>query len=97
MTISNIISCADDDFQWILQNILPGIDDGNHSSSEFGGEFKLYFEPRDGLPGTPFVDSIIENMEASRVVLIVLTKGYTSKERYTFEIICAIDLMRKII
>ena len=87
------ISCADDDFQWILQNILPGIDDGNHSSSEFGGEFKLYFEPRDGLPGTPFVDSIIENMEASRVVLIVLTKGYTSKERYTFEIICAIDLL----
>jgi len=87
------ISCAEDDFQWILQNILPGIDAGNHGNNEFGGEFKLYFEPRDGLPGTPFVDSIIENMEASRVVLIVLTKGYMSKERYTFEIICAIDLL----
>ena len=87
------ISCADDDYQWVLQNILPGIDNGNYNGFEFGGEFNLYFEPRDGLPGTPVVGSIIENMEASRVVLIVLTKEYTSKERYTFEIICAIDLL----
>jgi hypothetical protein len=55
--------------------------------------FFHFSSPRDGLPGTPHVDSIIENMEASRVVLIVLTKEYTSKERYTFEIICAIDLL----
>ncbi|VDH97763.1 Hypothetical predicted protein [Mytilus galloprovincialis] len=89
------ISSASDNYQWVLKNIFPGIDSGDLDTEKFGGEFKLYFEDRDAVPGKAEVYNIIENMEASRTVLIILTKEYMAKERYKFEIITAIDLLEK--
>ncbi|VDI82476.1 toll-like receptor 13 [Mytilus galloprovincialis] len=89
------ICSASDNYQWVLKNIFPGVDCGDLETVTFGGEFKLYFEDRDAEPGKAEVYNIIENMEASRVVLIILTREFMAKERYKFEIITAIDLLEK--
>ncbi|XP_071173088.1 toll-like receptor 3 [Mytilus edulis] len=89
------ICSASENYQWVLKNIFPGVDCGDLETVTFGGEFKLYFEDRDAEPGKAEVYNIIENMEASRVVLIILTRDFMAKERYKFEIITAIDLLEK--
>ena len=46
------ISCSEYDNDWVLQHLLPGIDDGRYDDENlFGGEFKLYHDPRDFDPG----------------------------------------------
>ncbi|XP_052061822.1 slit homolog 3 protein-like isoform X2 [Mytilus californianus] len=89
------ISSVDDNYQWVLKNIFPGIDNGDLETEKFGGEFKLYFEDRDAEPGKAEVYNIVENMEASRSVIIILTREYMTKPLHEFEIITAIDLLGK--
>ena len=48
------ISCSDRDYDWTLHNLLPGIDNGRYDDDMFGGDFKLYFDPRDKEPGKVF-------------------------------------------
>ena len=48
------ISCSDRDYDWALHNLLPGIDNGRYDDNMFGGDFKLYFDPRDKEPGKVF-------------------------------------------
>ena len=48
------ISCSDRDYDWALHNLLPGIDNGRYDDEMFGGDFKLYFDPRDKEPGKVF-------------------------------------------
>ena len=45
------VSCSEDDNEWVLKHLLPGIDDGLYEDGTFGGEFKLYHDPRDFNPG----------------------------------------------
>ena len=45
------ISCSDRDYDWALHNLLPGIDNGRYDNEMFGGDSKLYFDPRDKEPG----------------------------------------------
>ena len=45
------ISCCECDNDWVLRHLLPNIDSGDNGNGEFGGEFKLYFDPRDKDPG----------------------------------------------
>ena len=45
------ISCSDRDYDWALHHLLPGIDNGRYDDDMFGGDFKLYFDPRDKEPG----------------------------------------------
>ena len=45
------ISCNDLDYDWVLQHLLPGVDNGHYDDDLFGGDFKLYFDPRDQEPG----------------------------------------------
>ena len=45
------ISCSDRDYDWALHNLLPGIDNGRYDDDMFGGDFKLFFDPRDKEPG----------------------------------------------
>ena len=89
------ISSSEDDYQWVLTNLLPGIDAGSKDDEEFGGEFRLYFDERDSVPGLADVHNMIENMEVSRVILIILTKTYISKGWHEFEIIYASELLYK--
>ena len=45
------ISCSDQDYDWVLDHLLPDIDNGRYDDNEFGGDFKLYYDPRDQEPG----------------------------------------------
>ena len=45
------ISCSDRDYDWVIHHLLPGIDQGRYDDKMFGGDFKLYFDPRDKDPG----------------------------------------------
>lgn len=91
------ISSSDEDYQWVLSNLLPGIDNGkgNRENEDFGGEFKLYFSERDSTAGKANVHNMYDNMEVSRVFLIILTKSYISKEWHEFEILTASELLYK--
>ena len=49
------ISCSDEEYDWVLHHLLPGIDNGFYDEDNvFGGDFKLYFDPRDKDPGNMF-------------------------------------------
>ncbi|XP_065934646.1 toll-like receptor 13 [Magallana gigas] len=90
------LSYADEDYQWILENLLPGIDSGELSPGEtFNGEFRLYFNDRDSVPGSSMISNISDNIEMSRKVIIVLTKKYLSSAQHTFEIDLAVMLKLK--
>lgn len=87
------ISYADDDYKWVLEQLLPDIDSGELSPGEpFKGEFKLYFHDRDSVPGSSMISSISDNIEMSRKVIIVLTEKYLSSARHKFEIDLAVML-----
>ena len=46
------ISCSENDHEWVLQHLLPDIDnDRLDDDNIFGGDFKLYYDPRDKDPG----------------------------------------------
>ena len=46
------ISCCDQEYDWVLRHLLPGIDNGRlNDDNIFGGDFKLYYDPRDQEPG----------------------------------------------
>lgn len=46
------ISCADDDYKWVLDCLLPGVDKGRiDDEHQFQGRFSLYFEDRDAEAG----------------------------------------------
>lgn len=46
------ISCADEDQDWVLNNLLPVTDRGQvDDENQFHGRFSLYYEDRDGLVG----------------------------------------------
>ena len=46
------ISCNDNDYDWVMQHLLPGVDNGRYDKETiYGGDFKLYFDPRDCDPG----------------------------------------------
>ena len=50
------ISCSDQDYDWVLHHLLPGIDYGRYDDDNvFGGDFKLYYDPRDQQPGNKFL------------------------------------------
>ena len=46
------ISCCDQEYDWVLRHLLPGIDNGRlNDDNIFWGDFKLYYDPRDQEPG----------------------------------------------
>ena len=46
------ISCSEDDNDWVLHHLLPGIDNGRYDDDNiFGGDFKLNYDHRDFYPG----------------------------------------------
>ncbi|OWF39627.1 Toll-like receptor 3 [Mizuhopecten yessoensis] len=94
-TFDAYLSCAEDDWGWVLDNILMGIDNGKLMNVDFGGEHKLYFDRRDSEPGKSNIGNIVDNMEASRTVIIILSNNYVSDPRYAFELEFVIMLKAK--
>jgi len=80
------ISYADDDYKWVMENILPGVDNGTLGTQEYGGKFKLYFDERDDAPGATILTNFVDNVDISRKVIIVLSKNYLKKRLNEFEL-----------
>ncbi|KAH3792755.1 insulin-like growth factor-binding protein complex acid labile subunit isoform X2 [Dreissena polymorpha] len=71
------ISCSEDDTDWVRTHLLPVIDNGCLIKDEpFGGEFKCYFGERDSQPGSVAVGQMYEGINASRKVIVVLSRNY---------------------
>jgi len=43
------ISHDEEDGPWVLENLLPGIDNGKLGDMDFGGKYSLYYAPRDSV------------------------------------------------
>ena len=53
------ISCSYRDYDWVIHQLLPGIDNGHYDDDTiFGGDFKLYFDPRDKEPGNVYTPNM---------------------------------------
>ena len=64
------ISCSDQDYDWVIRHLLPGIDNGRYEDNNFGGDFKLYFDPRDQEPrNVPFCQMHIDYVSMTLVTL----------------------------
>nr|UTM63721.1 Toll-like receptor [Ruditapes philippinarum] len=88
------VSCAEEDKQWVLDNLLPGVDRGKKDDEHvFGGQFCLYFEDRDSEPGRSVAGNIFENMIVSRKVIVVLSRNYLQSPMHLFELDLATEQM----
>ncbi|XP_033755716.1 uncharacterized protein LOC117338471 [Pecten maximus] len=95
-TYDAYLSCAETDWKWVLENFLEGIDNGKLSDEkQFGGDFKLYFDQRDAAPGKSYIANVVDNMEASRKVIIILSNNYVSDPRYECELDYVVMLKAK--
>ena len=53
------ISCNESDYDWVLHHLLPGIDNGDYADDGFGGDFHLYYDPRDQDPGNDWLTFVL--------------------------------------
>ncbi|XP_045191888.2 slit homolog 3 protein-like [Mercenaria mercenaria] len=88
------ISCAEEDKNWVLTSLLPGVDRGQIDEDRpFGGQFSLYFEERDSAPGRSVAGNIFENMVISRKVIVILSSNYLQSPMHMFEYDLAAERM----
>ena len=82
------ISSSDADYDWVINNLLPDVDNGENFNEKkpFGGKFKLFFDGINGVGGTPSIKSIVENTEQSRKAIIILSNKYTKSAMCQFEL-----------
>ncbi|KAK3579176.1 hypothetical protein CHS0354_022713 [Potamilus streckersoni] len=86
------ISYTEEDYQWVIENILKGIDEGlDNNRQKCGGRFKLYMKHRDSIPGEFAISSMLETMDASRHVIIVLSQYYTEDRFHEMELEVILD------
>ena len=70
---------SDAELQWVLQNLLPNIEEGPD-------QFKLCVgHARDFLPGVPISDNIIQGIQKSRKTILLLTPSFMQNEWNYFE------------
>lgn len=95
-TYDAYLACAENDWRWVIENILDGIDNGElNNKKQFGGDFKLYFDQRDSEAGMSTIANMFEHMEASRKAIIILSNDYVSDSKYECELECVIHLKAK--
>ncbi|KAL3860757.1 hypothetical protein ACJMK2_010830 [Sinanodonta woodiana] len=81
------ISYTDEDYHWVIENILKGIDTGlDNNEQKCGGRFNLYMKHRDSIPGEYEISSMLNAMEVSRHVIIVLSKSYIEEKFHEMEL-----------
>ena len=55
------ISYAEDDEEWVRENLMPGIDNGKLGDLDFGGKYRLYFADRDCVPGICLLYNVLKH------------------------------------
>ncbi|XP_050399291.1 toll-like receptor 3 [Patella vulgata] len=80
------ISCAPEDNVWVIEKLLPRIDNGKINEREFQGNFNVCFSVRDFEPHLSVVSCINRHLTSSRRAFIILSKHYCQDRRCEFEL-----------
>ncbi|XP_048237536.1 toll-like receptor 2 type-2 [Haliotis rufescens] len=67
-----------EDIRWIKNELIPKVE-GTHGS-------RLYIRDRDSLAGIPIVDNVVNNMNVSKTILILLSNAMARDEQCQFEL-----------
>lgn len=80
------LSYSEEDYLWVKEHLLSQIDrsDGNNGSSV--NTYKIYCSDRDSHHGKSELENMCENIELSRVAVVVLSSSYTQKHLHTVEL-----------
>lgn len=82
------LSYSEEDYPWVRKHLLSKIDewktDGNNVSAF--GTYKMYCSDRDSHHGKSELENMCENIELSRVAVVVLSSSYTQKHLHTVEL-----------
>ncbi|XP_046370074.2 toll-like receptor 2 [Haliotis rufescens] len=67
-----------EDIRWIKNELIPKVEE-THGS-------RLYIRDRDSLAGIPIVDNVVNNMNVSKSILILLSNAMARDEQCQFEL-----------
>ncbi|XP_062603889.1 slit homolog 1 protein-like isoform X2 [Saccostrea cucullata] len=66
---------SDEDKEWIETNFLPDFDRGKEND-DYHGEYKIYYQERDTLGNASTLETLMDVMEKSRKIILVVTKNF---------------------
>ncbi|XP_051901703.1 toll-like receptor 18 [Pristis pectinata] len=78
-TFHAFVSYSRADAEWVMQQLLARLEAGR-------SPYRVCIHERDFTPGRWIIDNIIENMERSRKVLFVLSRGFVDSEWCNYEL-----------
>lgn len=82
------LSYSEEDYPWVRKHILSHIDEWEteENSVTAFGTYKIYCSDRDSHHGKSELENMCENIELSRVAVVVLSSSYTQKHLHTVEL-----------
>lgn len=82
------LSYSEEDYPWVRKHLLSHIDEREteeYNATVFG-KYKIYCSDRDSHHGKSELENMCENIELSRVAVVVLSSSYTQKHLHTVEL-----------
>lgn len=82
------LSYSEEDYPWVREHILSHIDEWEteENNATAFGTYKMYCSDRDSHHGKSELENMCENIELSRVAVVVLSSSYTQKHLHTVEL-----------
>ncbi|XP_052712432.1 toll-like receptor 6 [Crassostrea angulata] len=82
------LSYSEEDYPWVREHLLSHIDkwETEENSVTAFGTYKIYCSDRDSHHGKSELENMCENIELSRVAVVVLSSSYTQKHLHTVEL-----------
>ncbi|XP_054477003.1 toll-like receptor 18 [Anoplopoma fimbria] len=78
-TYHAFISYSHSDADWVRNQLLPCLESN-------GNSYRLCIHERDFMPGRWIIDNIIDNIESSRKVIVVLSQHFVNSEWCNYEL-----------
>lgn len=79
------VSYAEEDRDWVAQNIIRKFDSGECAGDQCEGHYKLCFRDRDFVNGRPEIPSMDESLTASTYAFVIATDDYVTSNWCLFE------------
>lgn len=82
------LSYSEEDYPWVREHLLSHIDEWETEENNVTafGTYKMYCSDRDSHHGKSELENMCENIELSRVAVVVLSSSYTQKYLHTVEL-----------
>ena len=78
MRYDAFVACCSDDSWWVKNTLVPALETPEHP-------YRLCISDRDFLPGESIIDNIINGIDHSRRMILILTKNFLKSEWCRFE------------